>query len=60
MSSLRYPSIVAGLFVLIVPVIQLTGRTSRVRDPYHLFSKSGCLTYFRGSFHVKRKALISN
>jgi ABC-type phosphate transport system permease subunit len=28
------PSIVAGLFVLIVPTIQLTGRTLRVRDPY--------------------------
>ncbi len=27
----KYPSIVAGLFVFIVPTIQLTGRTLRVR-----------------------------
>jgi hypothetical protein len=30
-------SIVAGCFLLVVPTIQLTGRTLRVRDPSYLF-----------------------
>ena len=34
--SAHCPSIVAGLFVLIIPTLQLTGRTLRVRVPYSL------------------------
>ena len=63
------PSIVAGLFVLIVPTLQLTGRMLRVRDSYSLsllfsgysicFTTPGTLLVLNSKTNDVRASLVS-